>query len=180
MIARLGFADPDKGNPKHDLACQYLAANLGPLVSVVQSDTWRVLKVSKCEMEHMISKGYEQYKTTIGFVDLLVPVMAGVTETDANGQPKEWHHQEVIAVEVKINRVSVGDALRQIRLYRGYRIAWGDVHWILATSFPVSKLDLETLKASDVHHVFLGRAFERWAEEQSRAQRDEPTPMIEI
>lgn len=91
MLARLGFADPDKGDRRHDLACQYLArpegvARLVEIVLVpalgdgpIDGRYWRGTQQSTitpgtARHEVALSKGRDQYKTTIGFLDVMVPV----------------------------------------------------------------------------------------------------------
>jgi hypothetical protein len=74
LLANLAFADPDKKDPLHDLACQYVAQP-----SVVEA---MGLKVRDCPvvalgggiLECPISKGEGKYKTTIGFLDARIPV----------------------------------------------------------------------------------------------------------
>ena len=90
MLTRLGFADPDKKNPTHDLACQYVAENAASILDqVVQLKPQpidvtndgaryvgaRTLSVQarKPVLEQAISKGQYQYKTTIGFIDVVLP-----------------------------------------------------------------------------------------------------------
>jgi len=71
LLAKLGFGDKDKQNPRHDLACQYLAQQpvfaklLGPCLASRCS-----VKSATLNHEHHITKGQGQYKTTIGFADL--------------------------------------------------------------------------------------------------------------
>ena len=90
LLARLGFADPDKRLQEHDLACQYLAQNevaSSLLAPQIQAEIKRMQKVGKerrgsrpvvvewtekvrPQLEVPLSKGEDKYKTTVGFVDL--------------------------------------------------------------------------------------------------------------
>lgn len=106
LLAKLGFADPDKKDRRHDLACQYLAlpenaerlARLAlgwsDLEAVLPRATypfhrevcrWRCLesatriKVTP-KLEVPLSKGDGQYKTTIGFLDVAVGASLWRTE----------------------------------------------------------------------------------------------------
>lgn len=76
LLSKLGFADPDKKDHRHDLACQYLAQGeiAMRLVDIATRkeegrQQWAVLKTLP---EYHIAKGDGQYKTTIGFADLCI------------------------------------------------------------------------------------------------------------
>lgn len=199
LLASLGFADPDKREPLHDLACEYLAEpiqseRLTRLASPRAAAAGEVR--TKSVLEAVISKGEGQYKTTIGFLDLRIDWEAGAS----NGS---------IFVEVKINPISVGDVLRQIRLYRSHigeqlklepidaetfkarvaalgaskedghekakaaplRIPAG-TSWILATAFDLDSGQVDMIRQADIVPVRLGDGFTKWFEE--RQQRPEP------
>ena len=100
LIASLGFADPDKKNPLHDIACQYLAIadNAYQVISSLRipqptaeeafelngkqgaykrESTGRPrFCIGNPEYELMLSKGEGQYRTHIGFIDLTIPFQA--------------------------------------------------------------------------------------------------------
>jgi len=106
MLARLGFADPDKKNPIHDLACQYVALPENATALVAHTVLVRQVPVartytdhcklkgtvtmtpefSRAELEVPISKGEGQYKTTIGFLDVALRFDYATVE-EGN---KEW------------------------------------------------------------------------------------------
>lgn len=93
LLARLGFQDPDLKEPIHDLACEYIALEenaltLQELVAPMdmeklnnsvnkstssgyftRSVTETKVKITSSNVEVAISKGADQYKTTIGFLD---------------------------------------------------------------------------------------------------------------
>jgi hypothetical protein len=88
LLASLGFADPDKGDDLHDLACRYLAQpehalRLVRMFPAPDSRGWVCaddrgrprstdLVEVRAALEVPISKGEGQYRSTIGFADLLV------------------------------------------------------------------------------------------------------------
>lgn len=92
MIVKLGFADADKKNPLHDWACQYLARDsVAPKIIDAYLDREMAQRISNnpppngvtlgnaqvgfdAELEFPISKGQGQYRTTIGFIDVLYRV----------------------------------------------------------------------------------------------------------
>jgi hypothetical protein len=83
LMARLGFSDPDKKDPRHDWACQYLCQidRAEKIARAVQKRTreidgiaysLRCLEKVTTASEWAISKGQNQYRTTIGFIDVRV------------------------------------------------------------------------------------------------------------
>lgn len=89
LLASLGFADPDKKNPLHDLACQYLALpenaarlvekhlltppdprNLAHYTNVRWDSIELAAHIDTAGLEVALYKGEGQYRTTIGFLDL--------------------------------------------------------------------------------------------------------------
>lgn len=183
LLASLSFADPDKRDQMHDLACEYLAesAQSQRLIRLVEPEVEDFF-TTQSGVEVAISKGDGQYRTTIGFLDVRIV----------------WRSQNrygTTIVEVKINPVNVGDMLRQINMYREYVVPsfnsgmsprdWiraqengeriGRLSWVLATAFNLDAGQAETLKQSGVHCVRLGDGFTKWFEE--RQQR--PAPKLE-
>jgi hypothetical protein len=161
LIGRLGFADPDKHDSTHDLACQYLTLpdNVRRLVDIVKREHYEQVrgfdgKVSfdTPRPEHPISKGEGQYRTTIGFIDLFLDVSPMVNRRFMS---------EHVAVEVKTGRAGMGQVIRQINLYREY-IASQHTHWFLVTTYPETEGNVELLAESDIWHIELADAFFEW------------------
>jgi hypothetical protein len=93
MLARLGFADPDKGDKRHDLACSYLstAAVARRLIEAMLRTAWAkrsgtqnnrgfrgeatctLSRISQSKVEVALNKGSGQYKATVGFLDVVIP-----------------------------------------------------------------------------------------------------------
>lgn len=209
LLAQLGFADPDKRNSLHDLACQYMSASerahrvvslLGlekrdqPFQAACGADEItgiENIRISGYEVvfEHPIVKGQGQYQTSIGFIDLLYIFHATIDETtrikvepDPRNSTRKIERElpdsrsnmdRHVAVEVKISPVGVGDIIRQIKLYRtyaGYRFYGGDLmRWIIATAFPLSDVDVRSLRNEKIVHVLLGHSFEQFVEAQNQS-----------
>jgi hypothetical protein len=152
LVSQLGFADPDKKDSRHDLACQYLSQPemILKLVGLVAPEESEVRGVRN---ETPIRKGEGQYQSTVGFLDIYV--YCGIYS---------------VAVEVKVNPIGIGDMVRQFNLYRQY--AGSIDYWVLATTFVLSPIDLDSLKRERIRHVLLGPRFEAWCSEQERARAD--------
>lgn len=90
MLAKLGFADPDRREPLHDVACHYLATP-GAVRRLIRclaiehgpepyadnsgyeeraSQILRKVTSHRVNRECEIAKGLGQYRTTVGFADL--------------------------------------------------------------------------------------------------------------
>ncbi len=114
MLAKFGFADPDRNNPDHDLICQYIAQtdaikkivavmatdvplknNVGDTVAVDYDEFTVVVKGdlgfrTGCKPEYHLTKGDGPYKTTIGFLDIRVQVVRVLAATLTH----RWHEYE--------------------------------------------------------------------------------------
>lgn len=255
LTQRLGFADPDKKNPLHDMACQFLtqpeqmkmiAERFAkrcdrPLASgtkdvCLDKNKCRVVglrgvenemlegfrrewilttfsyrsedrvSVTSGHVEFPIVKGQDQYKVTLGFIDVLIiaesdrrnigrsnnykvisdydfhllkdsergyraPVFEGESDVDVS----EVKDLTAIVIEVKIERESVVQTLRQISFYREYCLCmydrFGGVNfsWLLATTYDLSDLDVETLEKASVHWIKLGNSFDEFVKQQENA-----------
>lgn len=205
MLASLGFADPDKRDSRHDLACQYIAQpeSRQKLADMMVSElirrengtfdrgywkgekAYELISIDQGSYEVPISKGSGQYRTTIGFIDLILPCTYRLSY---HGHLREGYDRCVtwkehsssrefkfdIVIETKVNPICIGDVLRQIGLYREYKTNYRDSEdpienlWFLVTTYPLSAIDIESLASSKIHHVRLGSSFEKWAEWQTR------------
>lgn len=157
LTQRLGFADPDKKDSKHDLACQFLARETSALSSwLTGSQDDKAYSI----LEYPHSKGEGQYKTTLGFFDVLI----------------WWPRLSFAVVEVKISKIPLGDVLRQIMFYRSFPIIYpilkGSMyiakHWVLATAYDLTDIDVETLTRADVKWLKLGEKFEEFCRAQEK------------
>jgi hypothetical protein len=181
-LASLGFADPDKGDPRHDLACQFLAqpstqariAGLFPRCRPAFAADCREHRVRVC-FEALVVKGEGKYAQTQGYIDLVIPMIRPAYDghVDYDWTKERWVGREgrpveersaTVAVEVKIRPRQVGDYLRQLKTYRAFS---SHQFWLLATTFDISRNDLVVLEQEQIRHVRLGDAFEAWMAEQA-------------
>lgn len=77
-----------------------------------------------------------------------------------------------IRIEVKARPVDVADIARQIALYLSDNPPSENDLTIVATCYPMSVLDKETLKRKGIHHIRLGAPFEEWCKQQEQAVAD--------
>lgn len=205
LTQRLGFLDPDKKEPRHDRACQFLAADdnmraLLPLYFKLDPPVCSTMRVVlKTELEKALTKGSGQYATTLGFIDVATKVrrlfkhvrpdfqpLAGrpkderycthckrfayggsvndesALEWDARSQM--WTHENApacLAVEVKIQPVSVAEVLRQVNFYREYIRA----DWVVATAYDLTEVDVQTLVNAQIKWIRLGAKFEAYVQD---------------
>lgn len=88
----------------------------------------------------------------------------------------------VVVVEAKITPVTLGDSIRQMKLYRSFRehIAHKAIPgpgypkptflWVLATRYQLSQSDADTLLNEQILHVHLGEGFSSYLTEQQSSQ----------
>lgn len=219
LLSRLGFSDPDKKEPRHDLACRYLAQPevakhivsmflLSPRPfslestrvysdEVISRERGMISQAIKMllnpHFERPIGKGEGQYKTTIGFIDLVLraEIQENVLSEKSVKEKEKWVVSTAddttamrvpIFAEVKIASVSVGEIIRQIHLYREYLTpvvfqnyvngSWG-IPFVLATAFPLSADALQQLKDDHIKHVFLGEKFNKFCDQQKDSPQGE-------
>ncbi len=164
LLAKHGFDDRDRREPSHDLACQYLAQ---PESSHRRGlDISAAATVGNPKFEHPLIKGEGKYRTTIGFIDLIIPCRAVVRFVD----PQTFKAVHIfedsykMCIEVKVNPVGIGDLLRQIKMYQEYMDSECTV-WIVATTYAISRIDQDTMRTESIEHVQLGDRFKSWAED---------------
>jgi len=218
MLARFGFADPDRKVPEHDAACQYLAqpdvalkvasiAGLGPRPAskpVSRGHSTYVIDDAPCmtytvgerfdfhhaRLELAIQKGSGQYATTIGFVDTVLYFNEAVRSVHTqvrstgyqpcDGKDDTWTDQHVLACEVKITRLPVGDLLRQLHLYAEYaRPQYSHeptFRWLAALRWQPSEVERRALENERIAVVTLGAGFDAFL----ATLRTPPTPVDSI
>lgn len=166
LLSSLGFSDPDKKDPTHDKVCRYLAYGCPVDLMIACGQTPRI---TRGKTEVMLTKGEGKYKTTIGFLDVVVRSYAKYGEDLCH----DAHCAPVVA-EVKVNKVSVGDILRQMNLYREFfsdRLA----SWCVVTCFDLQSQEVEQLSQESIHWLRLSTKFDRWLEFQA-TECATPTP----
>lgn len=211
LLASLGFADKDKKNPLHDRACQYMAdpvtaSTLGNQVVLAGYRDWlqrkgshgiyqveSVARISHqaSEQEVVLSKGASQYKTTVGFLDVVlhfsVCFIRKTTQYDKNPDSSTQEHWEsaTAVCEVKAGETPIGDIVRQVKLYQEFykEPHHGVMHvldvtrrlfWIVATVYPMAPIDVQTLWQAGIPHIQLGDKFRKWLSETNATKPGDP------
>lgn len=260
LLASLGFADADRANPEHSMACRYLAGEakmsliehcykneieefrkihkihrecaegrihhsqdlqdrfasiileaannketlrrMGRrgevIIHVSQNEVYTTLEIDPgdltiqgiAEAEVAISKGIGQYKSTVGFADLVVSVKASYPirrlefYSDVNKSREEigsiikismdraerdhvWGKfggSNAIGVEVKIGRVDMESVIRQIKLYNEYRKM---DKWVIAAPWDVNQEEISLLQRESIKFLRLGAKFEKYKSDTS-------------
>ncbi len=215
LLAKLGFADPDRKSDLHDVACRYLATPMvrekllgisGVLQFEHEPSSWSygceeersvesaVLNKHNATLELEIGKGEGQYRTTIGFVDVLITAEILHRHVEVQRREKasrynrdsewgEWkpHGNYVTSsracccIEAKIGKTSVGDLLRQLNLYRRYLLS--ETIFIVATYYELTAAEIDALEAAGIRHVLLGKAFRNYV---AREESATPVENVEI
>lgn len=200
LLARLGFRNVDRKNARHDLACQYL---MQPEVAQRILDNWadgipRTMRWQTGYQPHVtgelkrltferatigmpINKGHGQYKTTVGFADVVYRYKC-VYESSYNDVVESQFSPAAMLVEVRIEPCPLGDIVRQMALYREYfsSAAYYARHHpiVLVTAFDLVMDDVETLRVESIGHVRLGARFDAYY--QRRKETGERANCLEI
>lgn len=183
LLASLGFADPDKKDRQHDGACRYMALpesfdkmiNTFMIARLDKADI-REMHLTEHHIDHHIVKGEGKYAATVGFADVYLTgtgvqdstwtPMGGVQLCDSacrvGCEGGKLHLSTCPAkmnalVEVKIGRVSAGDLIRQLGLYRAYLPAQLTV---VACAFSLTRAEVDSLANEKIHYVRLGKSFD--------------------
>jgi hypothetical protein len=146
-LARMGFADPDKKSPLHDLACLYLSS---AGASYWLNRLWRpeTILVRTATMEkrlHQFPKG-----SLIGFADVVIE--------PERFKDEKWFPLEPVGIEVKIQPQDGGSILRQIAMYRMSQIK----KWIVFTRFNPTGVVAEMCKNEEIECVQFNAHFDQW------------------
>lgn len=179
LLQKLGFADEDKGS-RHDLACKYLCQShvhqrvMESFLEKHKKGRYKHELVRSCRTEIPISKGEDRYKTTIGFIDVML-LSSVLYVPPPPGSASEVIHpldryDFCLKIEVKASPSSISEALRQIQLYREYQDSQESCisAWLLVTTFRIPQDDVQLLLREGIQHARLGPKFEEYATEQER------------
>lgn len=162
LLASLSFGDKDKKDRRHDLACQYLSQ---PEVALKIAEVFgkgdEPWKFDESSLEIPLTKGQNQYKTFIGFLDGALHF-------------KTKNEYKTVFFEVKINPETAGNVLRQLNLYRSFmdcpEYGYSKVS-LLVTAYDVSPLDQALFKENEIVCVRLGEAFDEFVRAQEAASK---------
>lgn len=143
-------------------------------------------RIERAVTEHPIEKGSGQYHSVIGFIDVWVSVeirsrITGEshfrTMIEKRGGGYGWecrwsrldeqvYDQINFLVEIKIEPISIGDVIRQMKFYRSFIDRPRDTYLVLATRYECGARDVELLASEGINHVHLGDEFSKWMTER--------------
>jgi hypothetical protein len=185
----------------------YYHADPRASTSVCLTCTVTPITIDRTILEQPIHKGDGQYRTTIGFIDVVVtysffehrsgsylrhaykPDTYLRTATPPDPVPASWQslppsslaHRRAMMIEVKITLTSLGQLLRQIKLYREYAdlaavAPHGD--WVVATRAPLMADDVAALAREGITHVRLRPRFEAYMAASAACEPTDTSPEI--
>lgn len=207
MLARLGFADPDRREPLHDQACRYLTTTpaISRIIDVLELEhanrlesTFDMERRSVSDkrvvetlptLEREISKGRGQYRTTIGFIDVHLHFELACRHTHVEMRQtcrdrweEHWIPCEDFTVrqnsEAAIEVKATSTPVGEvIRQINLYRSYSTISTWILATTYPLTQSQVDCLSNERIKHVVLGANFLEYVEQQASA---DPALSVEV
>lgn len=169
LLQQLGFADDDRGNPRHDLAVAYCKARATQLGLFLLGNKlpweWSLVpeqRVMRPDLRSPLSPS----AFFVGFADGLLCGSWNMATSFGN---------TYAFVEVKISRVPAGDVVRQIEAYRtGIVGSWSPYTHaevdLLVCDYDMSVAEVDMLACRNVRTLRLGAAFEAFAQAQAQAQ----------
>jgi hypothetical protein len=233
LLANLGFNDPDKTSKKHDLGCHFLAQphilekilktlnklkifpekNEIPIYDkrdhfkIYLTDKYRIDANLRTEVP--ITKGKDQYKQTIGFVDGIMEILIYHKKNvylcenkNKHECPTEciWSNTKIekefehciydindifynyricLYIETKITPQKLGDIIRQINLYREYPTCQCG-KFILAYNFDLSEIEIKALEKENIICIKLSKQFDDWCAEQLNIKSEQKDNRLEF
>jgi hypothetical protein len=170
LIAKLGFADPDKGSPLHSRACLWLDTDgshvLRHFIAKHHNVSKRSIRLWSSDTEVQLADGK---KMRMLFADVVVEY--GI----CHQLEQEPYIRGKLGVEVKIDpRSKPDDCKRQIRLYNNS----SDIKlWMLATHFRLNEDYREIVTNASL--LQLGDEFAEWNDRFSEFNNEYPLDTLE-
>lgn len=170
LIQSLGFADGDRKNSRHDLACQYISQQ-SVLRNILELPDFEIDKV-ECERELEKDAGYG--RSVIGYIDVFVRGKYNFRQVVAPCEklPDGAYDNDIIRfiIEVKVKKVPVSEIIRQLKFYSGYYRKSGNRHNLCTVvDWPLTEADVAMLMNEKIWPVQLGPDFERWIRDGRQA-----------
>lgn len=220
LLARLGFGDSDRREPEHDQACRYVLQNAQKIVRAFWPRechescelTWsehngaayigrgaleHTITIVNSEQERVVSKGRDQFKTTIGFIDAFFSFRSEMILTGSRRtipeqyikNPEEikrafsqnvlwdqsicqtagaWDTGLIMAYAAFEVKIKPTPISEAIRQIKLYRqYMIRTPSWFLVTRFPINQCDVNTLRQESISHIYLGEGFDVWMKSQT-------------
>ena len=143
-----------------------------PPISPESVSLWR------SAIEAPISKGEGQYKSTIGFADVLLDLNSKylfvLRMSESFPEKAHWvSGRKKVLVEVKIHPVDVGAIIRQLNLYREhYHFDYTpDSETLAVCDFDLQPEDIATLRSERIQYLRLGTRFDAYVKEREQSPK---------
>jgi hypothetical protein len=118
-LEKLGFSDTDKKNPNHDNIQEWVYNNIDLVIKeTVMKDNEFPYKIIDNKWEHQVEYKNRDYKTIVGFIDILVKIEGIFIFKHSNELITE--HNRNVYIEIKTTVPSLGELIRQMRAYQSY------------------------------------------------------------
>ena len=119
-LQKLGFADSDKKKPTHDKIQTWVYDNIETIIKeTVMSKNKFPYKIIKTKWEHEVVYSKGNFKTIVGFIDILVEI-EGVFHYNPESE-KQITNIKPVFIEVKTEIPVLGELIRQMRAYQTYQ-----------------------------------------------------------
>jgi hypothetical protein len=166
LLAQLGFADPDRGNPRHDLAVAFACLNATELVRVMglHSEPDATDRANHNLWSWSLYQEQAVMRPDLRYACQPSPFFVGFADAF-------WFGDGCVVVEVKITKEPASNVMRQIAAYRS-GFAQGqslqNARGLLLVDYDMSSVEVDMLKGVNVTSVRLGARFDAFVAAQSK------------
>lgn len=181
LVNNLELDNVDNGERRHSLACSYLCEPkiqefLCSFINVREEPKHNYAGRCTTRTEYNpgiagtevpLLKGSGKSRSIVGFIDVIISPQ----RTDRNKfeggrtrKDKPYIGTPKIVIEVKINKVDIGNIVKQISLYKQYLDEPWDKYWFLAVDFPLTDKEKKRIEQAGIFCFKLGKKFDEYCD----------------